>query len=295
MRIFITTTLIFISSFQLYSQDFSTRIIASSQQKSDTIIIGFDSLATTLIDNVFNESDINGVRFDSILDLRCGQISIDALDCELNNLDWVPEIVTQISKVDIVPRDCNGWDPSQTTNGLAPFSTLFVRNENLPIVLKWNSADFSSTCLEGSIITDWHPGGWFDAGCPKLTVPPQKLSQLDSLQLTEPSGITIIDTFGDSISLYFIAVGSQDFLDSTSDIENNDYKIYPNPTSGELNIDKSNLHIDWIEVINSNGFKIATFHKQEKININHLENGIYYLRFVSNNELTVQKIMKYGQ
>lgn len=294
MRIIITT-LVFITSCQLYSQYFSTRIIASTQQKSDTVVIGFDSLATTLIDNVFNESDINGIRFDSILDLRSGQISIDALNCESNNLDWYPEIVSQMSKVDIVPRDCNGWDSSQTTNGLAPISTLFVRNENLPIVLKWNSADFSSTCLEGSIITDWHPGGWFDAGCPKLTVPPQKLNQLDSLQLTEPSGITIIDTFGDSISLYFIAVGSQDILDSTSDIDNEGYKIYPNPTSGELNIDESNLDIDLIAVFNSNGTKVATFQKSEKINIKHLENGIYYLRFESNNETTVKKIIKYGQ
>ena len=291
----ILTTLIFLTFCHLYAQDFSTSIIATSQQKSDTVVIGFDRLATTLIDDIFNEANINGVRFDSILELRSGQISIDALDCESNNLDWYPEIVTQMSKVDIVPRDCNGWDPNQTTNGLAPFSTLFVRNDNLPIVLKWNSADFSTTCLEGSIITDWHPGGWFDAGCPKLTVPPQKLNRIDSVLLIEPSGLTIIDTFGDSISLYFIAVGSQDFIDSTLDIDNEDYRIYPNPTLGEINIDPSNFDIDMILAFNSIGTKVATYQKGEKINIKHLENGVYYLVIESNNERTVKKIVKYGQ
>lgn len=291
----IITILIFSLSSQLMAQDFTTNFIAKTQQKRDTVFVGFDLSATTEIDIAFNELDINGIRFDSILDLRSGQISIDELNCESNNLDWYPQIVSHMSKIDIVPRDCNGWDPTQTTNGLAPFSTLFVRNENLPIILSWNSSDFSNACLEGSIITDWHPGGWFDAGCPKLTVPPQKLIDIDSLSLNEPSGITIIDTFGDSISLYFVALGSQGFLDSTADIEESEIQIYPNPTEGKLNIHSPNHQIDNIAIFDYNGTRIKSFKDKKEIELNNLPNGIYLVKIETIEGQILKRVMKYGQ
>jgi len=59
--------------------------------------------------------------------------------------------------------------------------------------------------------------------------------------------------------------------------------LYPNPTTGELKIDNGELTINNIEVFDIYGRKILSNHlitlsSHQKIDISHLQSGIYFLK-----------------
>ncbi len=65
-------------------------------------------------------------------------------------------------------------------------------------------------------------------------------------------------------------------------------KIYPNPTKGKLKID-SNFSYNHLFVYDLKGVKVASFYKDETLNIDHLIAGVYYIK--TDNGF-VQKIIK---
>ena len=70
----------------------------------------------------------------------------------------------------------------------------------------------------------------------------------------------------------------------------NNLKIYPNPTTGFVQI-KSDIKIDHIEVINNSGKKILESIKSE-INISNLDRGIYLFKIFVNNRQIIKKVIK---
>ena len=65
---------------------------------------------------------------------------------------------------------------------------------------------------------------------------------------------------------------------SISSIENiiPEYKIYPNPSLGIINIDISEK-IKTVEISNIIGKHFLIEQRNNKINLNHLENGVYFI------------------
>ena len=83
---------------------------------------------------------------------------------------------------------------------------------------------------------------------------------------------------------------------STSDIENQlNFKIYPNPTTNFLNFENKRT-ITKIQIININGQVIKTFNQLEfvnnKIDIQELENGIYFLKINIEDNSIIKRIIK---
>jgi hypothetical protein len=276
------------------SQEFQTTIIAENINGSDTVIIGFDPAASVVIDSQFGETDIYNTPFDSTFEIRVGQIDLNHLDCKLNDTSVDTALVTYMSKVDIVPRDCEGWDGDATINGLAPISSIFIRSKDLPVIVRWQSAVFNNACLEGSLFTDWHPGGWFDAGCENLSVPPFELAMRDSVLITNPSGISILDSFGDTLSMFHIALGGEDFLSSIGDVSALSTIIYPNPTRGVVRIGIESTSEATVRVYDINGDLLKTS-TGNQIDLCKYPDGIYIIRISSNGKYFTDKIIKYGQ
>lgn len=71
-------------------------------------------------------------------------------------------------------------------------------------------------------------------------------------------------------------------------------KVYPNPTSHEVNIEAENM--SHVELYDNEGRRLADYdtHSNDKIRINvsHLASGIYYLRVHTPQAVTIQKIVK---
>lgn len=277
----------------LKAQDFKTTITAYSGNEVDSVVLGFDSTATILIDDQFGEIDISSDAFSSNFEIRAGQIKIDLLDCEGNVLAWNPDVLKQMSKIDIVPWDCSFSDTPPNTNSMAPITTLFIKSSDLPVTLKWDSTIFDNVCLEGSIITDWHPGGWFDAGCPELSVEPTLLVFQDSVLITDPGSLYLVDNFGDTISMFYIAFGGYGFLDNVSEQPDLQFSIYPNPFCSTISIDTKNTEkINSIKIYNSIGELIKEARSTDNIDLSNFPNGTYIIKITTKESEITRMVIK---
>ncbi|MCL2434801.1 MAG: T9SS type A sorting domain-containing protein, partial [Lentimicrobiaceae bacterium] len=73
--------------------------------------------------------------------------------------------------------------------------------------------------------------------------------------------------------------------------------IYPNPTTGELIIVSGELRINNIEVFDVYGRKSSSHHpitssSHQKINISHINSGIYFVKITTNSGEVVKKVVK---
>jgi hypothetical protein len=79
-----------------------------------------------------------------------------------------------------------------------------------------------------------------------------------------------------------------------SEITSTSFEIYPNPSSGEININKKNQQIELINIVDETGRIVKVIHPKnetqiESFSLNDLSNGIYKLIVSSAN---TQKIIK---
>jgi len=71
------------------------------------------------------------------------------------------------------------------------------------------------------------------------------------------------------------------------------FKIYPNPTSGLVNIESSNLGETLIEVYNSLGERLYSNNvNQTTLDLSHFENGMYFIKSSINNQSHIHRILK---
>jgi len=82
-------------------------------------------------------------------------------------------------------------------------------------------------------------------------------------------------------------------------IENGELKIYPNPTSGEIQVTSYELQVTSIEIFDVMGRMVAnvgalraTPLQDGTINISHLPSGIYFIRIQTETGTITQKIIK---
>lgn len=71
--------------------------------------------------------------------------------------------------------------------------------------------------------------------------------------------------------------------------------VYPNPTTGELNVALSNASAKSIQVIDLTGRVVSTLNADAdltKVNMSNLANGVYYVKITSNNVTSVVKVVK---
>lgn len=76
-----------------------------------------------------------------------------------------------------------------------------------------------------------------------------------------------------------------------SDFKNDDFMIFPNPTKSELFI-KGNDIYGKVVIYNINGKEIISFNSSDKINLNALSKGVYYLKLKKSNKTITRKFVK---
>lgn len=92
---------------------------------------------------------------------------------------------------------------------------------------------------------------------------------------------------GDGLGLLESPIGIDD-VNSWNYIEN----IYPNPTSHQLTID-TELEISEISVIDVTGKTVKTSKQNTNtINVDDLSNGIYFIKFITNENTIIKKFLK---
>ena len=75
-----------------------------------------------------------------------------------------------------------------------------------------------------------------------------------------------------------------------NDLQTNSYKIYPNPTTGNITISGNGLHN--VEIYDIQGRKLAEYNninEKLQINVNNYDNGIYLVRLYSENDVVMVK------
>lgn len=75
-----------------------------------------------------------------------------------------------------------------------------------------------------------------------------------------------------------------------NDVESAIVNVYPNPTTGILNINAENVEV--VEVMDINGRIIKTQRNAEALNMANLANGVYFVRVITANGTATQKIIK---
>lgn len=171
------------------------------------------------------------------------------------------------------------WDPTAQV----PYLT---GNNGLNTFLSYD--DERSIGLKGQYIVDHNLAGaiiWEITG--------------DYIESGPGSGIISATPLVDTLNLALCHPPTDPIIDPGTDdiLENNVslIQLFPNPTNGTINLtyDKS-LEVNKISISDINGkILYSTIEKCNQINLNHLENGIYFIRIESPQYIITQKFIKH--
>jgi len=139
-----------------------------------------------------------------------------------------------------------------------------------------------------AVIEDWCMAGW---GAECVIIDLSEYSGQDNIQIMFES----YDRFGNNLYLDNIAVGPLTFInDKTGNI---DLKIYPNPTTGLLNIViPENEEGAVVSIFNAQGAKVDSFSANGKnglisTDLKKFGNGIFFIHVVGKEYNKIEKVI----
>jgi hypothetical protein len=289
IKVFLIT--LTICSQDLFGQEFSFEMIfQDSKGNSDTLIFGYDSLATDSVDTDFGEINIISTKIDSLFDVRI-------TDEWINKQGGLYREGNYHIKKQIIKKKCNSWPTAISVD---------IECNNWPVTAKWDNTIFNDTCKDGSLITGIVPGGWWDVMCPSdlLVIPLFEANQVTFSANFDGSldeHYNYVNKYNDTISVFWVAITYHDILHSGEPpdvaINNiiNEIIVYPNPINTSLYVKGlDNININDIVLFDMFGEKQNITINNELINFDNLEKGIYLLRikYLDARTLT-RKIIKY--
>lgn len=173
-----------------------------------------------------------------------------------------------------------GMGVIENTN-LGDVSFSFPHNEWFRVVMKW---DISSGISLASWFVYIYNENVIDYGTPyldELENPATSLGGIEFLSSSLDSELYVDDfIFQDD----FIVCSNEDFT-------NNDFKIYPNPSIEEIQI-QCNVTIKNIAIYNVFGKSMLKTNNPNNINISQLAKGIYFVVIETDNGRGTQKLIK---
>jgi hypothetical protein len=205
-------------SFELYFED--------ATGAKDTLEFGYDPTATDSIDPTFQETNIIAQPWSSQFEARIIVLT-NPYAFGFEEYATVPE--AGHLKKQIKLEDC--LDQS------VHISMIQMKNAVYPVTITWDHTLFNDICRSNTIITDWHPGVWFDAiigSNPQLPY---------ELKLDVPATFTHTSTHNiasnqDTLDVLFFALGSvnQVFV-GIEEQEQSKLNAAPNPVTDLLHFD----------------------------------------------------------
>ncbi|MBA9072948.1 hypothetical protein GGR22_001074 [Flavobacterium gossypii] len=208
---------------------------------------------------------------------------------------------------------------SETVNGTPAYEDFtaivgnVVRGNTYQLTVKGNTVGQFEHDIRAFF--DWNKDGVFDMQTeyyPAVLTPSTGIDAIEAtVSITIPATATIGDTrmrvikdqwnvyeegeFDACLNAYYgqiedYTINIQESL-GTIDFNKNDFKLYPNPTEGIINI-QANQEIKSITIYNHLGQLIAT-QKASQINIANLSSGIYMIRVdFENGQTATKKVVK---
>lgn len=261
----------------LFGQHFEIPIyFEDSAGYKDTIILGYDPLASYDIDTSFGEINIIDSSYAYNMEVR-------AAIYDYNIWPELPRIIE--SKKMIVGNVCS--NPSSTGEGNAIM--VVIKSQDWPITMQWDSTLFQVECNFMDII-DCTPGGWFDvcgAGHPHSFFE-MRLSDTVSYYDTEFK----IETEQDTLSALFFRFYS-DFGSGVEGVPERRVDFFPNPTQGLITFDYPLNIDDKISVTDIIGRPVSFNYSTQEVDLLHCPDGMYILTLILHNgESVVMKVIK---
>ena len=261
-------------NFQMYFED--------AAGAKDTLVFGYDAAATDSIDASFQETNIISQPWSSQFEARITVLNPpNAWDYdEFMSVQEIGHLKKQIKKENCLDQSLH-------------ISMIQLKNAVYPITVTWDNSLFNDPCRTNSIITDWHPVGWFDAiiggTMPQI---PVELKNSDTASFSYTS-IHNINSNQDTLDVLFFALGNQNQVFVGLDELEEGLNIHPNPVSNFIHIETNgNQPIKSIAFFNLNGQKFNVSPLSNPVDITELSNGIYFMevQFDSGRKETVKVI-----
>jgi type IX secretion system substrate protein len=265
--------------YDLIGQSFEIPIyFEDSAGYKDTIVLGYDPLASYDIDTSFGEFDIIDSTYADNMEVR-------AAIYDYNIWPELPRILE--SKKMIVGNVCSY--PSYTGEGNAIM--VVIKSQNWPITMRWDNTLFLEECNFIDII-DCTPGGWFDvcgAGHPHSLFE-MRLTDTVSYYDTEFK----IEADQDTLSALFFRFYS-DFGSGFKDVPESKIDFFPNPTQGLITFDLPLNIEDMISVRNIMGRPVSFDYNNQQVDLLQAPDGMYILTVkLHTGESVALKVIKTG-
>ena len=182
--------------------------------------------------------------------------------------------------------DCgNSYIPSLDLSGLPNLESVELWNVYIES-LKLNNPNFNLTNLTLFLYDEGPPDpNWTNEIC---------------IEVSDPQAATNNNPPYNSWDITISTLKTSYFFDSNcllsvDNVENfNSMKIYPNPVQSKLNIENpQRINLDRLDVFDMTGKKVKSFSSiDESINIESLEQGVYFIKVMNKNRTKTFKVMK---
>lgn len=289
MRIFTFFLFIMVSA-PLLGQEFSTKLyFEGANGQTDTLTVGYDPSASLNIDEQYGELDISDQPITGF-DIRLGQCNSSEFDfSDLPPTEGnYPNLIYQQTKIDIVPRDCESYNPDNTVYGEPPNTTILIPVNELPVTMTWDSLSFDNGCLGRPFLTSWPTNTWWDTqSFPTDNVLNSwlTLSENSSLTIEEPFGHQYITENGDTLMMLFLVLYDVELTVSTYETVPGDVDLFPNPVIGStIFLNGLGGAITEYVIYDIDGKEINAGSTRNSISVDALSLGHYFLSLKCRNK-----------
>ena len=266
--------------YNLIGQSFEIPIyFEDSAGYKDTIVLGYDPLASYAIDTSFGEINIIDSSYNDDFEVRAAIYEYDYFF----EHGVLPRVIE--SKRMIVDSVCSY--PSYT--GESNSIMVVIKSYNWPIAIRWDNTLFLEDCNFIDII-DCAPGGWFDvcgAGHPHLLF---EMRLIDSVSYYDTE--FKIETEQDTLNALFFRFYS-DFGSGVKDVQERKVHFFPNPTQRLISFDHPLNKDDRISVTDIIGRSVSFNYNNQEIDLLYAPDGMYILTLkLHTGESVVMKVIK---
>ena len=264
----------------LHGQHFEIPIyVEDTAGYKDTIVLGYDPLASYDLDTTFGEINIIDSSYDDNFEVRAAIYDYDYF-FEYGILPRVME-----SKRMIIDSVCS--NPSYT--GEDNSIMVVIKSRHWPVTMHWDNALFQEECNFIDII-DCTPGGWFDvcgAGHPHSLF---EMQFADSVSYYDTEFKTEEDH--DTLRALFFRFFS-DFGSGVEDVVDGKINFFPNPTEGLITFDHPLNAKDNISVTDIMGRPVSFKCNSQEIDLLQAPDGMYILTIkFSTGQVVARKVIR---